>query len=234
MKNMKSGLLFLAVFFVTTVSIAQTIEDGKNALYYEKFKSAKTIFEKLIAANPNNVDAVYWEGQTLIIPEDRTAKDLAAAKTLYLNTMKTNSSSALLLAGIGHVELLEGNVADAKNHFETAISLSQGKNADVLNAIGFANVNAKQGDAAYAIDKLKQATAIKKMTNPDVFVNLGDAYKKMGDGGQAQLAYEAALALNAKYARAAYRIGKIYQTQGATKEEIYMKYINDAIARDAV
>ena len=234
MKNMKSGLLFLAVFFVTTVSIAQTIEDGKNALYYEKFKSAKTIFEKLIAANPNNVDAVYWEGQTLIIPEDRTAKDLAAAKTLYLNTMKTNSSSALLLAGIGHVELLEGNVADAKNHFETAISLSQGKNADVLNAIGFANVNAKQGDAAYAIDKLKQATAIKKMTNPDVFVNLGDAYKKMGDGGQAQLAYEAALALNAKYARAAYRIGKIYQTQGATQEEIYMKYFNDAIARDAV
>ena len=49
---------------------------------------------------------------------------------------------------------------------------------------------AKDGDAAYAIDKLKQATAIKKMNDPDVYVNLGDAYKKLADGGPAQIAYE--------------------------------------------
>ena len=232
MKKIKSGMLFLAVLFLSTSLKAQTIDQAKSLLYYEKYKSAKAGFEKLVAANANDADAVYWLGQTMIIPDDRTAKDIADAKALYQKTLMANSNSALLLAGIGHIELLEGKSQDARNHFETAISLSQGKIAAVLNAVGFANVNAKDGDAAYAVEKLKLATAIKKMTDPDVFVNLGDAYKKMGDGGQAQLAYEAALALNPKYARASYRIGKIYQTQGGTQEEIYMKYYNEAIAKD--
>ena len=232
MKNIKSGMLFLAVLFLSTSLKAQTIDQAKGLLYYEKYKSAKAGFEKLVAANANDVDAVYWLGQTMVAPDDRTAKDIADAKALYQKTLLANSNSALLLAGIGHIELLEGKSQDARNHFETAISLSQGKIASVLNAVGFANVNAKDGDAAYAVEKLKLATSLKKMTDPDMLVNLGDAYKKMGDGGQAQLAYEAALALNPKYARAAYRIGKIYQTQGGTQEEIYMKYYNEAIAKD--
>ena len=233
MKKIKSGMLFLAVLFLSISLKAQTIDQAKSLLYYEKYKSAKAGFEKLVAVNANDADAVYWLGQTMIMPDDRTAKDIADAKALYQKTLMANSNNALLLAGIGHIELLEGKSQDARNHFETAISLSQGKIAAVLNAAGFANVNAKEGDAAYAVEKLKLATAIKKMTDPDVFVNLGDAYKKLGDGGQAQLAYEAALALNPKYARASYRIGKIYQTQGGTQEEIYMKYYNEAIAKDA-
>jgi tetratricopeptide (TPR) repeat protein len=232
MKKIKSGMLLLAVVFVSASVKAQTIDQGKTFLYYEKYKSAKTVFEKLVATNPNDVDAAYWLGQTLIIPDDRTAKDIADAKALYQKTLMANSSSALLMAGIGHVELLEDKPQDARNHFETAISLSQAKIVPVLNAVGFANVNAKNGDAAYAVDKLKLATSIKKMNDPDVWVNLGDAYKKLGDGGQAQLAYEAALTLNPKYARASYRIGKIYQTQGVAQEEIYMKYYNQAIAED--
>jgi tetratricopeptide (TPR) repeat protein len=233
MKKMKSGVLFLAVLMLSVNLKAQTIDQGKSLLYYEKYKSARAAFEKLVAANANDVDAVYWLGQTMIAPDDKTAKDVADAKALYQKTLLANSNSPLLLAGIGHIELLEGKDQDARNHFETAISLSQGKSVPVLNAVGFANVNAKNGDATYAIDKLKLATAVKKMNDPDVFVNLGDAYKKIGDGGQAQIAYEAALALNPKYARASYRIGKIYQTQGANQEEIYMKYYNEAIAKDA-
>ena len=229
---MKLGMMFLVVSFASLTMKAQTIEDGKNFLYLEKIKSARTAFEKLVAANPNDVDAAYWLGQSLISPEDRTAKDIATAKALYQKTLLANSNSALLLAGIGHIELLEGKAKEARNHFETAISLSQAKSLPVLNAIGFANINAKEGDAAYAVEKLKLATAFKKMTVPDVFVNLGDAYKKLGDGGQAQTAYEAALAINPKYARASYRIGKIYQTQGVTQEEIYMRYFNEAIQKD--
>lgn len=233
MNKMKPGLLAAALMVLFTVVKAQTIEEGKNLLYYEKYNSAKAAFGKLVAANPNDVDAVYWLGQTLISPDERTAKDIADAKELYQKASMSNSSSALLLAGIGHIELLEGKGPEARNHFEVATSLSQGKIAAVLNAIGFANINAKGGDLAYAIDKLKLATTLKKMNNPDVFVNLGDAYKKSGDGGQAQTAYEAALAINPKYARASYRIGKIYQTQGAAQEDIYMKFFNEAIEKDA-
>ena len=130
--------------------------------------------------------------------------------------------------------MIEGKKQDARNHFEAAVSLSQGKSIPVLNAIGFANSDpdSKNGDPAYAIDKLKQATQIKKFNDPDVDVNLGDAYRKIGDGGNAILAYQAALTLDPKYARANYRIGKVYQSQGYGQESIFMKYYNDAIAQD--
>jgi tetratricopeptide (TPR) repeat protein len=231
MNKIKSGVLLLAALFVSNFLRAQTIEDGKKFLYYERYKSAKGVFEKLVNADPNNLDAVYWLGQALIAPEE--GNDIAGAKALYQKALMANSSSPLLLAGMGHIELIEGKTQDARNRFETAISLSQGKNAAVLNAIGFANVVAKNGDVNYAIDKLKQATTIKKMNDPDVFINLGDAYKKIGEGGPAQTAYESALALNPNYARASYRIGKIYQTQGIAQNEITMRYYNDAIAKDA-
>lgn len=235
MKKIKIGMMFLsAVFFVNTV-LAQSIEEGKRFMYYERYKSAREVFQKLIEANPNNEEAVYWLGQALLSPEDRTAKDVAAAKSLYQAKLTANPNSPLLMAGIGHIELIEGNKQDARNHFEAAISLSQGKSIPVLNAIGYANGNPdqKNGDASYAIDKLKQASQIKKFNDPDVLINLGDAYRKFADGGNAILSYQAALAIDPKYARANYRIGKVYQTQGAGQEPIFMKYFNDAIAQDA-
>ncbi len=233
MNKIKAGVFILAALLAVNFTKAQTIEDGKKFLYYERYKSARSAFQQLVSANPNNVEAVYWLGQSMIRPEAN--KDIAGAKALYLKTLETNSNSALLLAGVGHVELLEGKTQDARNHFETAISLSKGKDIAVLNAIGFANgdFDSKSGDAGYAVEKLKQATAIKGFKDPDVYTNLGDAYRKFADGGNALLSYQAALALDPKYARAAYRIGRIYQTQGPSQADIMMQYYNQAISLDA-
>ena len=161
MKKLKVGVLMVTVLLMANLSKAQSIEEGREFLYYEKFISAKNVFQKLVDANPNNIDAVYWLGQTLIAPQDD--KDIAGAKALYQKTLMANSNSPLLIAGMGHIQLLEGNTQDARNQFETAISLSQGKNVAVLNAVGFANADydSKLGDAGYAIEKLKQAVAIK-------------------------------------------------------------------------
>ncbi|MEO7524648.1 MAG: tetratricopeptide repeat protein, partial [Ferruginibacter sp.] len=234
MKKFNIGFMFLGMVLFANTIFAQSIDDGKKFMYYERYKSAKDVFQKLLAANPNNDEAAYWMGQALISPDDRTDKDVAEAKTLYQAKLSANPNSALLMAGIGHIELIEGKKQDARNHFEAAISLSQGKSIPVLNAIGFANGNPdqKNGDAAYAIEKLKQATQIKKFNDPDVEVNLGDAYRKFADGGNAILSYQAALAIDPRYARANYRIGKVYQTQGGGQEPIFMKYYNDAIAQD--
>lgn len=234
MKKIKTGLLLLSLVFQAGIISAQSIEDGKLMMYYERYKSAREIFQKMLAANPANEEAAYWLGQTYLSSGDVTAKDIADAKSLYQSKLTANPNSPLLIAGMGHIELIEGKKQDARNRFETAISLSQGKSIAVLNAVGFANGNpdSKNGDAAYAIEKLKQATQIKKFNDPDVYANLGDAYRKFYDGGNAILSYEAALALNPKYARAAYRIGKVYQTQGVAQESIYMKYFNDAISMD--
>ena len=231
MNKIKVAVLFLTTGLFINFVNAQTIEDGKKFFYYEKYVSAKNVFDKLVTANPNNTDAAYWLGQILIHRDD---KDIAGAKELYRKTLEANSNSALLTAGMGHVELLEGKTQDARNRFETAISLSQGKSIPVLNAIGIANgdFDSKNGDAAYAIDKLKLATTLKGFKDPETYCLLGDAYRKFSDGGNAITAYQSALAINPGYARANFRIGKVYQTQGSAQEEIYMKYYNNAIATD--
>jgi len=234
MNKVKFGLLTLITLLANSV-FAQTVEQGKKFMYYERFKSAKDAFQKTLATDPNNEEAIYYLGQSMILPDDVTPRDIADAKALYQSKLSV-SNSQLLMAGIGHVELLEGKTQDARNHFEAAISLSQGKNIAVLNAIGFANGNpdSKNGDALYAIDKLKQATLIKKFNDPEVLVNLGDAYRKNDDGGNAIQSYQAALTLNPKYARANYRIGKLYQSQGKGQESIFMEHFDNAIANDAL
>ena len=233
MKNLKFTLILLSSFLAVNFSSAQTIEDGKKFLYYEKFISAKNAFQQLITANPNNEEAIYWLGQTLIAPNED--KDIEGAKAVYQKGLAANANSALLNAGMGHIELLEGKTQQARSHFETAISLSGGKNVMVLDAIGFANgdFDSKNGDAAYAIEKLQQATNTKGFKDARIMTDLGDAFRKLGDGGTAQRTYEAALVMDPKYARAKFRIGRIYQSQGRSQEAIYLQYYNDAIALDA-
>src|SRR6516225_10910906 len=144
--------MLAAVALISTMGNAQTVEQGKKFLYYERYKSAQETFEKVLAANPNNIDAVYWLGETMIHRKD--TRDTAGAKALFSKMLMTNGNAPLLLVGMGHVELEQGNMTDSRQRFETAISLTKGKDINVLNAVGYANVDAKAGDANYAIEKL--------------------------------------------------------------------------------
>lgn len=233
MKHLKFTLFLLSSFLAINFSNAQSVDDGKKMMYYEKFISAKNVFQQLVTANPNDDVAVYWLGQSLIGPDED--KDVAGARAVYEKGLAANPNSALLNAGMGHVELLEGKTQQARSHFETAISLNDRKNpVDVLDAVGFANgdFDSKLGDAAYAVEKLKQATGTRRFKDAKVMTDLGDAYRKLGDGGNAQLSYEEALKMDPNYARAKFRIGRIYQSQGRSQEAIYLKYYNEAIALD--
>lgn len=230
MTKMKTLVFVLATILFTGASFAQTIEDGKRFLYYERFKSAKDIFQKLSAANAADETAAYYLGQAMIGLED-----LAGAKALYQQKLSATPNSPLVLAGMGHIGLLEGNTADARSRFETAINLSGAKRIDVFNAVGAANSNPenKNGDANYAIDKLKFATTLKGFKDPEVWANLGDAYRKNNDGTNAAISYQSALTLNPNYVRAKYRTGRLYQSQGLSQEPLFLRLYNEAIAMDA-
>ena len=234
MKKIKSGLLVLTALLLSNMMKGQTIEEGKKFMYYERYQSAKDLFKKLAAANPANTEAVYWQGIATVAGAENTSAGINEAKELYRKALESNSNNPLLIAGMGNLELREGKKQDAKNRFETALSLSQSKDLNVLLAVGSANADYdnKFGDPNYAIEKLKIAGGLKKVKDPATFVYLGDAYRMLMDGGNAQISYQTALDMDPKYARAAYRIGKIYQTQGVGQEEIYMKYFNEAIAKD--
>ncbi|HXB06570.1 MAG TPA: tetratricopeptide repeat protein [Puia sp.] len=227
MKNkMRIGLLLVAsVAGLCNIAFAQTVDQGKKFLYYQRYKSANDVFDKILAGNPNNIDAVYWKGQTLLAQHDSVA-----AGELYSKALQTNGNAPMLLAGMGGVELRMGKNQDARQRFETAISLTKGKDINVLNAVADNNIDARTGDAQYAIEKLVQATQIKNFNNADTYVLLGDAYRKQIDGGNAVQSYQKALALDPKLAEAKFKIGKIYETQ--KNVEFYMPAYQDAVQMD--
>jgi tetratricopeptide (TPR) repeat protein len=203
--------LLLAFTCIGSTVMAQTLEQGKQFLYYERYQSAQSTFEKVLNANPNNIEAVYWLGQTLI--HRRDTRDTAGAKALYQKMLVTNGNAPLLLVGMGHVELLYGNKTDSRQRFETAISLTKEKDINVLNAVAYANIDAKAGDPNYAIQKLTLASQIKRFNDPETYILMGDAYRRLLDGGNAVLNYQKALTMNPKLAEAQMKIGIIYLTQ---------------------
>ena len=129
----------MPAFYVLMRYMAQSIQDGVKDLYAERYKSAKGIFEKLVAANPNNIDAIYWLGQTHIGMDD-----IAGAKAVYDKALLASANAPLVLVGMGHVELHENKISEARQRFETAITMTRGKKGDdpvILNAVGRAITN---------------------------------------------------------------------------------------------
>jgi Flp pilus assembly protein TadD len=224
---MKSFISLVAVVMLgSNMVTAQNVEQGKKFFYYQRYKSARETLEKVLAANPNDIAATYWLGQTLI-----KQKDSVAAKNLYSKLLQQNGNAPLVLAGMGQIELMEGKTNDARQRFESAISITKGREIDVLNAVARANTETRLGDANYAIEKLNQATQIKKFNDATTYLLLGDAYRKLVDGGNAVTNYEKAFAMDPTLAAAKWSIGKIYLTQ--QNGTFFTKNMTDATTADA-
>lgn len=226
---MKKSFSLLAVVVLSgNVLFAQSVEQGKKMFYYERFTSAKENFSKVLASNPNDVDATYWLGQTLF-----KLKDSVEAQKLYQDALSKNASNPLLLVGAGHSDLKFGKTAEARQKFETAITSTKGRSIEIYNAIGRANVEARQGDVDYAISSLNAATLVKKFNDPETYVLLGDAYRKKASGGDAVSSYKKALDIDGSNAAAKFKEGKVYQTQGETSADLYVPAFESAISKDA-
>lgn len=229
----------LSIFLLTIGVKAQNVASGINDYYAERYQSAKSTFEKLIAANPNDIQATYWLGQTYL-----GLDDVAGAKTVYEKGLATSANAPLLLAGIGEVELLQNKTNEARQHFETAITMSsskKGNDPEILNAVGRAIADVytdkdKKGDINFAVQKLEEASNAKVKDNTllaDIFINLGDAYRdaRPGEnGGLAFSSYQKAIEANSNMALAYYKLARIFNSQH--NWELYEKYLNDAISKD--
>lgn len=229
----KISLVMLSVLMVAA-AIAQNVNEGIKQLYYQKYSTAKQTLQNAVNANPKDPNAIYWLGQAFLAGAN---PDIAGAKALYQKALNDlGNSDPMLLVGMGHIDLLEGRSNDARQKFETAISLSMQKknpNPTILAAIGRANADggSNVGDPPYAIEKLKKAAELNP-TDPEVYVNMGINYQKMGGdkGGDAVQSYNAALQRDPKYARALYRIGKIYESQNNV--DLFQDYYQRAVAAD--
>ena len=226
MRTMKLTLVAVVVMFGLTVA-AQSVPEGKTYLFNGRHHLAKTTLEKVVESDPKNTEAVYWLSQVLY----ETRRHKAAVELLTKNLEGAKGTNPLLLVAMGQAELIEKRPNEARQRFETAISLTKAKNAMVFVAIGKANLE-HGGDPAYGIEKLKQATTVKGFNEPIAYVYMGDLYRKLSDGGGAVSSYENALMLDPKLAIAKHKIGKIYLTQGNEQKDLFLGKFNDAIADD--
>jgi tetratricopeptide (TPR) repeat protein len=226
----KTVIAFLVTGLLITGLKAQTIQEGMNHLYADRFKSATGVFEKLLATNPNNIEAIYWLGQVYFDMDDN-----AKARQIYQKALETNGSAPLILVGLGHADLHDNKTNDARQKFEAAITAAttkKGTDPIVLSAIGRANVDAKAGDFNYAIEKLTAAAA-RDEKNTEILLQLGNAHRKArpGEGGgEAFKNYKKALEIDPKFAVADIRLAKLFESQ--RNWDFVLEFLNDAVKRD--
>jgi tetratricopeptide (TPR) repeat protein len=227
----KTIFVILASALMMPVLKAQSIQEGLNHLYADRFQSAVGVFQKLLAQNPNNIEATYWLGQTYFDMDDNNM-----AKEVYEKGLASSNNAPLILVGMGHYNLLANKPNDARQQFETAITMSKDKkgkdNADILNAVGRAHTDAKSGDFKYAEQILKTATELNSK-NPDIFLNYGNAIRKArpGEAGRdAYKAYQDALSLNPNLAYGYLRIAKLFETQ--RNWDLVLENLNKSVTVD--
>ena len=233
----KTALTLLALAFTTGLALAQSVEDGIKFLYYQKTKSAKEAFQKVVNDKPKDAYAIYWLGQAFL--ED---DEIAPAKALYQKALTDGVNDPWIWVGMGHVETLEGaDINTVKQKFEQAITATvatKGKNKGnpdpaILTAIGraCADGSSKHGDPQYGIEKLKKAVEL-DLKSPEPYIYMGICYLKLGGdrGGEAVEAFREATVRVPNYAAAFYRIGYIYQSQ--SNLEAMNEWYGKAIAAD--
>ena len=145
MHKMKLGLTAL-LLVVSLHLFAQTVNEAKKHIHARKHNTAKSTLRTALETDPNNPELIYWLAQSYF-----DHKDPKGAKEVLLKHMGGPlGNNPLLLVAMGQVELTENKPNDARQRFETAISLTKGKDIAIFTAIGKANLE-KHGDAAYGI-----------------------------------------------------------------------------------
>jgi tetratricopeptide (TPR) repeat protein len=227
--------LGLVAFLAVQFSYGQTLQEGKNHLFAQRYELASNTFNKILETNPADIDALYWAGQTIIEKEENPAQKLALAKQWYEKAVQKTNNAPLIMVGAGEVDLLENKLDDARQKFESALTITRtkkGDNVDILSAVARANTDVKAGDAAYVVDKLAVA-ADKGEKNAEMYVWFGNALRKARPGeagGEAFRNYKKALELNPSLALASYRLARLFDSQ--RNWELVMQYLTECLEKD--
>jgi len=227
MKFLTKKLTFsICLLFVMGGLRSQSTVEAYRLLYYQRYEGAAHLLQSIIKANPNNAEAWWLLTRTYL----HNGKADIIRDSLRLLPVG-NANAPLILCSYGQVLLQDHKKDSAMLYFNKALEETKQKDPKVLLAIAIAQQDAPEGDAAYAIDMLNRAIKRDKR-NPELYVAMGNAYRKLANGTESYKAYQAALDQDNRYAEADYRLGKIFVSQG--NDVMYVKYFNDAVTADSL
>ncbi|MDX2045522.1 MAG: hypothetical protein SFU87_01975 [Chitinophagaceae bacterium] len=217
-------IIILFGFLITSFSVtAQSLEEAEKFLYYGRLQSAEEVLMKIISGNPRDSKAYYLLCGAYL----KSGKTSEAGEIARTGIQKT--SAPLLSVAMGHVLLATEKKEEAARLFTKALEETKHKDAEILQAIAKAHIDAAQGDAGYAIELLGKIPG-RHRKNPVVAILQGDAYLKLTEGGKAVSAYQLAVEYDKSDAEAFYKMGKIYLTQ--QNIQVYVPYFENAITAD--
>lgn len=222
---MRLAKIKLLTLFVLTspVLFAQTLQDGVQAIDYDKFEQAKSIFTQLTQKEPTNGLNFYYLGIAQINLFNPTA-----AREAFTNGVAADPNQAANYAGLGRLLLEEGKTAEARAQFDKALSISRDKsgrikdvNAVIVVAAAMIAPDNKLTDEA--IKLVDVAIENEKKPNYDLLVIAGDVYLEKNEAGKAASLYEKAIALQDKNPKAYVRVSEIWlrvRNAEATRTEL--------------
>ncbi|ANE52979.1 tetratricopeptide repeat protein [Flavisolibacter tropicus] len=220
---MKSILVTLLVTGSLSIA-AQTVDEGRTFIGYERYQSAANTLHQVISKEPGNGDAWYWLTQTYA-QTNNLAKGIDSLKKAGADVQ----GQPLYKVALGQLLLAEGKAVEAQPYFDAALIETKEKNATVLAAVARAYIDSKSGNYAAAIELLEKAKKRDKR-NEEYDILIGNAYRRMGKGSEAFQAYREALNKNERSAAANYLLGLIFVTQ--KNADMYLEYFNKALAAD--
>lgn len=225
---MKRLLFILFTFFLMGGSKAQSIAVAQKLLYYGRYDGAAHQLHLLLQTDPANTEA-WW----LLAQTDVHRHRLSALQDSLRAIPAAVIQQPMALCAVGLLRLAQHQKDSAAAYFNKALAETKEKDPHVLLAVATAHETdpADTMDAHYAIDILNKAIRRDKH-DAQLYVALGDAWRRLMDGTNSYKAYSDALAQDSKAVDALYKLGKIFVTQN--NADMYLKYFNEAVNLDSM
>src|SRR6187401_596034 len=217
-------IFFIPVLFMVFSAFAQDLNNAEDLLYYKKFKSAEDLLNQILKNDPGNTEAWYLLSK---VKDSDSEIDL---KNSFQNAPASVKDDPYFLIVTGKILLDESKRLEAEKYFEQALEKTKYKKPEILLAIAKVQIASENGDANKAIDLLNRAIKRDKH-NPQLYTELGKAYRKLNNGTEAFKAFRQAIEVDNNFAEAYYLTGMIFRTQN--NSDLYLEYFSKAIQVDA-
>jgi len=217
-------IFFIPVLFMVFSAFAQDLNNAEDLLYYKKFESAEDLLNQILKNDPGNAEAWY------LLSEVKDSDSEIDLKNSFQNAPASVKDDPYFLIVTGKILLDESKKLEAEKYFEQALEKTKYKKSEILLAVAKAQIASGNGDANQAIDLLNRAIK-KDKHNPQLYTELGKAYRKLNNGTEAFKAFRQAIEADKNFAEAYYLTGMIFRTQ--SNSDLYLEYFNKAIQADA-
>lgn len=198
---------FLAIaLLMGSFANGQTLADAIKKTENERYELAGKDYRTLIANDANQADNYFYYGENFF-----KSDDIDSAKIIWKKGFEIDANNPLALVGIGKVYWLDNDTITAKQKFETALSSTKNKNAEVMRQIAAVYTYSPVKSLENAINLLNNSIKI-DAKNVDGYLMLGDAWIELGpkNATEAMKHYNKALDLS-KSSKVIVRKAKVYQ-----------------------